>query len=252
MLKPLSTRKMGLTLTLLTSAMEGGRLLTNLFRDAEMLAVPGATETLLYSFCQSYLKTRGSIANPIISINTNEYAFHGYRRDVIFRSGDIVTLDIAFRYKSSWVDMAWSYLIGLPSAEVRNLYESAKNAVDTALREVWPGEEISALSGSVESQVKRCGCHIIPEACGHGVGRELHEKPLIPFARSKDSASKARFPQAGIVTIEPVLTLGSGKLNTDPVSGCFKTADRKPAAYFETMVFLSPLGKETPFWKIGK
>jgi methionyl aminopeptidase len=228
--------------------MEGGQLLSNLFRDIDMFMVPGSSESLLISFCSEYLRKKGKIHHLTVSVNINDCAFHASRGNRQLADGDILTLDVSYFYRNNWIDMAWTYLIGTPDSQKQDLYRTARKTLSEALSAIWPGENVMTVAEAVSPVMRYSGCSIVSAGCGHGIGHSLHEEPCIPFASGSVDENQF-FPLSGIITLEPVVTTGSGLVHIDSMTGEAITTDNNPAAYFETMVFLSPLGVEAPFWK---
>ena len=58
----------------------------------------------------------------------------------------------------------------------------------------------------MQTEAEHCGYNIIRELSGHGVGRNIHEKPTVPnyfTHRAKDKLTEGL-----VITIEPFLTTG--------------------------------------------
>ena len=72
---------------------------------------------------------------------------------------------------------------------------------------------------------------------GHGVGRGIHEKPSVPnyyTHRAKD-----RLDEGLVITLEPFLTPGTGRIFTADDGWTIKTVDGKGFAQFEHTVIIT-------------
>ena len=66
---------------------------------------------------------------------------------------------------------------------------------------------------------------------GHGLGKEMHEKPEMPNYGKRGSGKK--FQEGMVVAIEPMINLGSSKINQLNDGWTILTRDKKPSAHFE-------------------
>lgn len=113
-------------------------------------------------------------------ININSGIVHGIPiSEKPFNDGDLVTVDVGVYYKGYHTDAAFSKVVGT-STPAKDLFlkagmEGLKNAIDA----VKPGNRIGDISEAMESTLKKYGYRATRELTGHGVGRELHEEPMI-------------------------------------------------------------------------
>ena len=66
---------------------------------------------------------------------------------------------------------------------------------------------------------------------GHGLGKNLHEDPEIPNYGKKDSGLFLK--EGMVVAIEPMINLGTEKVNQLDDGWTIVTLDGKPSAHFE-------------------
>lgn len=113
-------------------------------------------------------------------ININEGIVHGIPESTVpFADGDLVTVDVGVFYHGYHTDAAFSKVVGT-STPAKNRFlraglEGLKNAIDA----VKPGNRIGDISLAMESTLKKYGYRATRELTGHGVGKELHEDPMI-------------------------------------------------------------------------
>ena len=78
------------------------------------------------------------------------------------------------------------------------------------------------------------GCAVLPEFVGHGIGRQLHEEPVVPHTGRRGEGLP--IVPGMVFSIEPALGLGSVRLDRDPDGWSLLTRDRSPVAQFEHTV----------------
>jgi methionyl aminopeptidase len=71
----------------------------------------------------------------------------------------------------------------------------------------------------------------VRELVGHGLGKKMHEDPEMPNYGRRGRGKK--FKERMVVAIEPMVNLGTHKINQLKDGWTILTADRKPSAHFE-------------------
>ncbi len=93
----------------------------------------------------------------------------------------------------------------------------------------------------------RHGFTVVRDLVGHGVGRNLHEKPEVPNFRPRE---RTPLLKAGMVlAIEPMVNAGAGEVEWLPDGWTVVTRDRKPSAHFEHTVLVTRGDPEILTWR---
>lgn len=180
------------------------------------------------------------------SVSVNDVAVHGIPDDRTIRRGDIFTVDVAAFGGGYVSDTAWTYhcagssnrhvaLIGTAWTLLRRLTQRIE--VNTTIREigVW-SEEFAA----------ELGVRIVPEFVGHGIGKKLHEAPVIPFYTATDGTSSewgaVRLPEGAIVNIEPVVADGGVDIELLDDRWGYRLSDGTRSAHYELSVLVTAEG----------
>ena len=66
---------------------------------------------------------------------------------------------------------------------------------------------------------------------GHGIGRTIHEEPMIPNWADPDCRGWLR--EGLVITVEPIIAMGSGDMVEDKDGWTIRTRDGSLAAHFE-------------------
>ena len=77
----------------------------------------------------------------------------------------------------------------------------------------------------------------MPDLCGHGVGRSIHEEPLVP--NHYDPTRRTRLTEGLVIAIEPIITNGSGRSALMADRWTIRTADRQLSAHYEHTVVIT-------------
>jgi len=188
----------------------------------------------------SFKKVRGY--SWATCVNVNEGVVHGIpKAEIIFKKGDLVSVDVGMFYKGFHTDTSISLGLGVDSRTERFL-EVGEKALNAAIREARVGNRIFDISETIEGIVRKGGYTPVEDLVGHGVGRELHEDPQIPcFTRGKREESPV-IPEGAVLAIEIMYTMGKKDLKIGTDGWTITTADGKISALFEETVAVSAHG----------
>jgi methionyl aminopeptidase len=82
----------------------------------------------------------------------------------------------------------------------------------------------------------------VRELVGHGVGRNLHEKPQVPNYGKRGNGKKIK--EGTVIAIEPMITMGSPAVRILDDGWTFVTADNSFAAHFEHSIAVKKDGAD--------
>jgi methionyl aminopeptidase len=71
----------------------------------------------------------------------------------------------------------------------------------------------------------------VRDLVGHGLGRNLHEKPEVPNYGKRGSGPVLK--EGMVLAIEPMINLGTRKVIQESDGWTIRTADLMPSAHFE-------------------
>jgi methionyl aminopeptidase len=72
---------------------------------------------------------------------------------------------------------------------------------------------------------------VVRDLVGHGLGRKLHEEPEVPNYGRRGTGKKIQ--EGLVIAIEPMINMGTYKVNQLDDGWTIVTEDRKPSAHFE-------------------
>lgn len=176
--------------------------------------------------------------------SVNEQVVHGFpSRERILAEGDIVSFDMGVVYEGFFSDSARTIGVGQVSEEASKLMQVTEECLMLGIAEAKVGNTLDDVSAAVQKHADAHGYGIIRRFVGHGIGRNMHEKPEIPnFVPAYSSPLPLK---AGmILAIEPMLSLGSYEVDILPDNWTAVTRDRKLAAHFEHSVAVTSSGPD--------
>lgn len=113
-------------------------------------------------------------------INLNDGVVHGIPgSEVPLKSGDLVTVDVGVYYRGYHTDAAFSKVVGESTPAKDRFLKAGMEGLQNAIASVKAGGRIGDISEAMESTLTKYGYHATRELTGHGVGKELHEEPMI-------------------------------------------------------------------------
>jgi methionyl aminopeptidase len=113
-------------------------------------------------------------------ININDGIVHGIpNSEIPFQDGDLVTVDVGIYYHGYHTDAAFSKIVGTSTPAKDKFLKAGLEGLKNAIDAVKPGNRIGDISEAMESTLKKYGYQATRELTGHGVGKELHEEPMI-------------------------------------------------------------------------
>jgi methionyl aminopeptidase len=234
---------------------EGGAILAAILDELCALAVPGNTtldiddramelmehygvEPMTLGYHASFAP-RPYPAATCISIN--DTVVHGIPNESpkTLKDGDVVSIDVVIAHAGLIVDAARTVGVGKISQEAKELLKVTKEALEKGIAAAQPGNHINDIGRAVSAAVPE-GFGVIEVFCGHGVGYDLHEDPLVPNFPSRDA--KEELVPGMVIAIEPMITLGSKEVKILKDGYTAKTVDGSIAAHMEQTVAITENG----------
>ncbi len=207
---------------------------------------PGMTTAELDKIGQAFLESHGARSAPILTYNfpgwtcisINDEAAHGIPGERIIQPGDLVNIDVSAELGGYIADSGASFPVPPVSEDVQRLCDFAQEALAEAIDAATAGAPLRAIGKASGAVAKRGGYRIIRSLGGHGVGRKLHEPPhSIPHYDS--SLARGKLKAGMVFTIEPFLSTGVGKVETDPDGWTLRTVDGELSAQYEHTVIIT-------------
>jgi methionyl aminopeptidase len=171
-------------------------------------------------------------------ISLNDEAVHGVPSDRQLKDGDLVKLDVTVEKDGYMADAAITVPVGSVNKQAQELVACAERAFHKAMLVARAGFRVFEIGRAVEREVRKSGFHVIRELGGHGIGRTIHEAPHVP--NYPDPQARQIMKEGLVITVEPIISSGSGRVFTDEDGWTVRTSERALSAHFEhTLVVTS-------------
>jgi methionyl aminopeptidase len=207
---------------------------------------PGVTTSELDALAARFLESRSAQSAPAavygfpgtVLISINDEVVHGIPGPRAIAHGDLVSLDVTIELDGYVADAARSVVVAPGDKIAHELVACARAAFDAALDVARAGVRVSEIGRAVESEVRRRGFAVMKGLTGHGVGRTIHEPPSVPNEwnpRQQDVLTEGL-----VITIEPMVSAGTGRPLEDPDGWTIRTRDGALAAHYEDTLVITP------------
>lgn len=175
--------------------------------------------------------------------SVNEEVVHGFPTDRILSEGDIVSFDFGVVYKGFYGDSARTFGVGQITDEVQKLLTVTKSSLLKGIEHAVVGNNLYDVSAAIQQEVETNGFGVVKRFVGHGIGKNLHEKPEVPNFVPKGLHGVPL--KAGMtLAIEPMVTIGDPEVSIQPDRWTVVTKDKSWSAHFEHTIAITPDGPE--------
>lgn len=200
---------------------------------------PGVTTLELDSLAERFILEHG--AKPsfkgyhgfrhTLCISVNEEIVHGIPGSREIKDGDVVSIDCGVYLNGYHGDSAYTFPVGTVDEEVLQLLRVTKTSLYRGISMARAGNRIGDISAAVQDYAEANGYGVVRELVGHGLGRNLHEKPEVPNYGKKGSGPVLKSGMT--LAIEPMINMGVRSIKQLNDGWTVITSDRKPSAHFE-------------------
>jgi Xaa-Pro aminopeptidase len=164
----------------------------------------GMTEIQIAKLMDNYMLSNGATAlafDTIVGSGKNSSLIHSKPGKRRIKSGDIVQLDFGCVVDGYCSDTSRVLFIDYVMPEYKRIYDIVLNSQKKCMHEIKEGMKLSAVDELSRSYIKKYGYNF-NHALGHGVGKVVHDEPVISPKNTKD-----KMKENLVFTIEPGIYL---------------------------------------------
>jgi len=232
-----------------------GDLLLSILNQVEEMIKPGLKTEDINTFVHEQTIKAGAIPAPLnyrgfpksVCVSINEVICHGIPGDRTLKDGDIVNVDITPILDGYYADASKTFFVGTPSEQGKKIVSVAAQSLKRGIEAVAPGVTLGDIGYAIQSYAESCGCSVVREFVGHGVGIDFHEHPqILHFGKRGKGLSLV---PGMVFTIEPMINLGKKELHVLEDKWTAVTNDGALSAQFEQTILVTEDGWEslTPY-----
>ena len=224
---------------------EAGRINAMVLQEVGKMIRPGIATEVLDAAAEELIRENGGTPAfkhypgpypypATLTISINEELVHGIpgKRELV--EGDIVSVDCGTVLDGFVADSAFSMGVGEISDQAQFLLEVTEEALNRGIEKMRAGNRVGDVSAAIQQYVEGYGFHVPREYTGHGVGRHMHEGPLVPNFGVSGRGIPLR---PGItVALEPMVMVGTHRTRVLDDQWTVTSADQSLTAHFEHSV----------------
>lgn len=200
---------------------------------------PGVTTLYLDKLAEDFIREQGAIPGFLglydfpntLCMSPNAQIVHGIPNDTPLLEGDIISIDCGAIKNEFYGDHAYTFAIGEIAPEIQKLLRITKESLYKGIRELKIGKRTGDVGYAIQQYCEAEGYGVVRELVGHGLGRTMHEDPEMPNYGRRGKGKK--FIEGMTVAIEPMINLGTKRIEQLEDGWTILTKDRKPSAHFE-------------------
>jgi len=205
---------------------------------------PGVTTMFLDKLAEEFIRDHGGEPGFLglydfpntLCMSPNAQVVHGIPNEKSLEDGDIISIDCGVLMNGYYGDHAYTFEVGEVDEGTRKLLQITKESLYEGIREFKLGNRVGDVGYAIQNYVEKHGYGVVRELVGHGLGKKMHEDPQMPNYGRRGQGKK--FKNGMVVAIEPMINLGTHKIQQLKDGWTILTKDRKPSAHFEHDVAL--------------
>lgn len=219
-------------------------LVSKTLAEVAKLIRPGVTTLELDKRAEEYIRDNGAKPGFLgyngypntLCTSVNSAVVHGIPKSIVLKDGDIVSVDCGTFLHGFYGDSAFTFTIGEVSPEVQRLIKVTRECLDIGIDKAVDGLRVGDISSAVQHHAETNGYSVVRELVGHGLGRNMHEKPEVPNYGTRGNGPK--LVSGMVICIEPMINMGGKGVIQERDGWTIRTADGKPSAHFELAVVI--------------
>ena len=203
------------------------------------LIKPGVTTLELDKIAEEFIRDNGGVPAfkgygdfpNTLCMSPNEQIVHGIPNNNLLSDGDILSVDCGVLMNGFYGDSAFTYEVGNVKEDVKKLLQVTKESLYKGIEQAVSGKRLGDIGYAIQDYTESFGYGVVREMVGHGVGRNLHEKPEVANYGKKGKGIKLK--DGLVIAIEPMINMGTKSIHQHADGWTTTTADGNLSAHFE-------------------
>lgn len=229
----------------LSAMRRAGRVVAEILQILEINVKPGTATRELNNIAERELKDRGAQSSfkgyrgfpASICVSINDEIVHGIPGERVIRDGDVVSLDFGAIVDGYHGDSALTVIAGGGNQKAKKLIQTTREALEAGIDTAKAGARLGDISSTIQGYAESRGFGVVREYTGHGIGKAMHEEPLVP---NFGKAGQGPELKPGMTfALEPMLTIGDWHTRVGKDGWVVYTADGSLAAHFEHTIVIT-------------
>jgi len=215
------------------------------------LLKPGITGKEIDEKAEEFIRDHGAVPGfkgyrdfpATLCISPNESIVHGIPSDSEFKSGDVVSVDCGVYHNEFYGDAAFTFGIGEVDDDVMQLLDVTNASLYKGIEMAVVGGRLGDIGWAIQdyTQMKH-GYGVVRELVGHGLGKNLHEKPEVPNYGRRGKGPLLK--EGLVIAIEPMINMGTKSITVAKDGWTIETKDKKVSAHYEHTIAITKDGPD--------
>ena len=224
---------------------KAGALLHEVLEAVRKEIEPGVMTHYLDQLTEKLIREAGAIPSSkgyngfpySICDSVDDQVVHGFPNKNKLRKGQLLSVDCTLLLDGWQSDSAFSVVVGGGDPAKQQLVEVTEKCFWLGARQAVAGNHLGDVANAVQTCAESHGYGVVRDLCGHGIGTEMHEEPNVPNFGKPGRGVRL---QAGMtITIEPMISMGTWKVNQLDDGWTIVTRDGSPASHYEHTLLIT-------------
>ncbi len=224
---------------------EAGRLVANVLDMLAGEVRAGVTTGQLDDLAEAFIRDHGATPSfkgyrgfpRSICTAVNDEVVHGIPSGRTLYDGDIIAVDVGAILDGWHGDATRTFGVGEIDAESQRLMDVCAESLVLGIEKARAGNRLTDISAAIEARVEADGFKVVHDLFGHGVGRQLHESPMLPHYGPAGNGPTLK--SGMVITIEPMIVAGSRDMLLLEDGWTIMTRDGSRSAQYEHTVAIT-------------
>lgn len=168
-------------------------------------------------------------------ININDGLVHGIPSNYKIQKGDLVKVDLGVLFHGFHTDTSGTVEIG--TTNETQFLDAGRDCILKAISKCLVGNKLGDVSHAMQEVIESKGYSVSKTLVGHGIGRNLHEDPLVPGYGKPNTGITLR--EGLVLAIEIIYQKGSHQNKMLPDNWTIATKDGSLGGLFEDTVAIT-------------
>ena len=255
----------------------GGHILSGILKEMAAEVKPGVSTLALENILVKRIEEAGGLPAFInydmgdgilfpsaLCASINNEVVHGAAiPGRLLKSGDIIDLDIGMEWPVDpkvrekikapvnkfspnggfFTDTCVTVPVGKISQEAKKLLKITRECLDAGIKQARPGNTLNDIGKAVQTLAEKHGYGVVRDLVGHGCGYFAHEDPnVFNYSIPQRSRENIVLEVGMVICIEPMINLGTWKVDVADNDYTILTADDSLSAHFEHEIAITEKG----------
>lgn len=224
----------------------GGKISSNALKIAIEMAEEGVSLKEIDAEVEKFILSNKALPsfktvegyNYSTCINVNDGLVHGIPNNYVIKKGDLVKIDLGVLYEGFHTDTSSTKEISTSTHS--KFLQAGKDCIENAIEKCLIGNRLGDVSYAMQSAIESKGFSVSQSLVGHGIGRNLHEDPLVPPYGKPGTGILLK--EGLVLAIEIIYQMGKPQIRTLADGWTISTKDGSLGGLFEHTVAITRKG----------